>query len=176
MSYHVPGQYSGGSAAGYSWTQTLHEVCIRAPLPPEGGAASCKFFARRLEVSWVGGAESPVPADRELNLAISPEATRGFARYCTATTGAAGRDDAASGQMEAALNAPAPAGGSACAPPRLDPSPIGGGCLAIANGEWRKAIPRWPAREPRAALLLASRLPRSSGRPARAQGACECHV
>ena len=70
MSYHVPGQYSGGSAAGYSWTQTLHEVCIRAPLPPEGGAASCKFFARRLEVSWVGGAESPVPADRELSAVV----------------------------------------------------------------------------------------------------------
>jgi hypothetical protein len=54
--YSVPGKYSGGEGDRFTWTQTLHEVEVRAPLPVElpPGAVSCTFRARGIDVSWDG--------------------------------------------------------------------------------------------------------------------------
>ena len=64
--FSVPGQYAGGSRDGYSWTQTLHEVSIRVPLPRDApeGVVKCAFYPRRLELQWVDDDSSPVPADQ----------------------------------------------------------------------------------------------------------------
>lgn len=68
--FSVPGKYSGGEGNGFSWTQTLQEVSVRAPLPAgtPDGVVRCSFAARRIEMSWEG-LECPVPAD-ELNAVI----------------------------------------------------------------------------------------------------------
>lgn len=54
--YSVPGKYSGGESSRFTWTQTLHEIEIRAALPTElaTGAANCTFRARGIEISWDG--------------------------------------------------------------------------------------------------------------------------
>jgi len=68
--FSVPGKYSGGEGNGFSWTQTLQEVSVRAPLPAgtPDGVVRCSFAARRIEMSWEG-LECPLPAD-ELNAVI----------------------------------------------------------------------------------------------------------
>lgn len=62
MAFHVPGRYSGGSTEAYSWTQTLNEIELRAPLPaglPEK-SVRCKFAAKRLDLTWEGGEQAAV--------------------------------------------------------------------------------------------------------------------
>jgi hypothetical protein len=54
--FSVPGKYSGGEAERFTWTQTLTEVELRAPLPPDlpTAAVKCTFRARCIEASWTG--------------------------------------------------------------------------------------------------------------------------
>jgi hypothetical protein len=61
--FSVPGRYGGGEAERYAWTQTLHEVEIKAPLPsgPPARSVKCTFTARRLDLSF----EAPSSAEVE---------------------------------------------------------------------------------------------------------------
>lgn len=67
--FSVPGQYSGGEGVGYTWTQTLHEITVRVPLPAGvlSSTVHCSFRARRIDLTWDDcGSPAPVPPD-ELN-------------------------------------------------------------------------------------------------------------
>ena len=52
--FSVPGTYSGGSSASFSWKQTLHEIELKAPVPagPPERSVKCSFTARRLELTF----------------------------------------------------------------------------------------------------------------------------
>ena len=56
--FNVPGRYSGGKSSSYTWTQTLHEVELRAPLPQDlpQRSVKCVFAARTIDLSWEGAA------------------------------------------------------------------------------------------------------------------------
>ena len=74
--FSVPGRYSGGSTEAYTWTQTQHEIDLRAPLPsaPPERSVRCTFTAKRLDLSFVtaGDAEAPQPvATGELSAVIA---------------------------------------------------------------------------------------------------------
>ena len=53
--FSVPGKYSGGAADGYSWTQTLSEIELRAPIPrgPPERSVRCTFLAKRLDLAFI---------------------------------------------------------------------------------------------------------------------------
>ena len=60
--FSVPGKYSGGQQSSFSWTQTLHEVELRAPVPSADHSVRCAFTARRLDLSWaVAGKQEAEP-------------------------------------------------------------------------------------------------------------------
>jgi len=56
---HVPGQYSGGKAAQYEWTQTKGEVEVRVSLPDgvADGSVKCDIKPRSFSLS-ADGAEA----------------------------------------------------------------------------------------------------------------------
>lgn len=53
--FHVPGKYSGAEAEGFSWTQTLQEIELRAPVPkgPPERSVRCSFLARKIDLAFV---------------------------------------------------------------------------------------------------------------------------
>lgn len=62
MAFHVPGRYSGGTGAGYSWEQTLADVTVRVPLPADANVR-CAFSARAVDLSLDAAGTSPLPAE-----------------------------------------------------------------------------------------------------------------
>ena len=63
---HVPGQYSGGSAAQYTWTQKKGELEVRIPLP-EGtadGSVKCSILPRAFSLTTGPDAENAVAGGR----------------------------------------------------------------------------------------------------------------
>ena len=71
--FSVPGKYSGGTAACYTWHQTLNEVELKAPVPagPPERSVSCSFTPKRLELTFTAaGAEAEPVAVGELSAAI----------------------------------------------------------------------------------------------------------
>lgn len=69
---HVPGQYSGGSGAGFSWDQTLQEVAIKVPLAAGATSSSvrCTFTARTINLALDEVGTSPLPSSEELSAVI----------------------------------------------------------------------------------------------------------
>lgn len=70
--YHVPGKYTGGEAATYSWTQTLHEIELRVPLPADlpAGAATCSFRGRGIDLAVMGADDVSVSGELVDALAV----------------------------------------------------------------------------------------------------------
>ena len=68
--FSVPGKYSGGKTSKYTWTQTLNEVEIKAPIP---ASASCKcaFTAKALDLSFATKEETEPIAVGDLTAVIA---------------------------------------------------------------------------------------------------------
>jgi len=70
--FSVPGRYSGGTHIKYTWEQTLHEIQLKAPVPPER-SVKCVFTARSLELAFTGSGsgESEPVAVGELSAVVA---------------------------------------------------------------------------------------------------------
>ena len=61
--FAVPGKYAGGATDAYTWTQTLNEIELRAPVPagPPERSVDCTFTAKRLELKFKTSAKDLEP-------------------------------------------------------------------------------------------------------------------